>query len=310
MSKTRKDLQSKINPVNLGVGISMMKNMENGNILLKCTNEKSENKKKAEIENERSKTNLNADHNAEDENCVVYKMTLQRIKERTYYGSISHTHPLIEYSTVADYNLLENYLGYVNWNVEVLQQENVHEAFDSFINTIKDVIQKCTKILKKCNKYRKRNSCITVGIIKPTATKNTMYKETLKRPNDQDLQNRHFKQELEKKGNSPGALWDWTRTMITCQSCQNKKTKEIKNDNGEFITEEKIIASFFDDHYSTVEEKLASRIKRPNKPPVSKKCSLKSSMFFEPVTEHEIAGYIDALMSKKLQDLMASHPPL
>lgn len=168
-------------------------------------------------------------------------------------------------------------LQQTNWEA-VYNQSNVTLATNRFIDDLQQKINTNTsrKLIKRVD--IKRQEWITDGLITSCKTKDKLYKQMQKFPQDHNLKNKlktyknalnrllnitkinYYKQLVEKNKGNSRRLWNCFRN-ITNSNKKSTDIKQIKTKDGNVVTTEQEIANTFNDYFNQVGSSLAENIK-------------------------------------------------
>lgn len=213
-----------------------------------------------------------------------------------------------------NYKRLKKDLQDENW-YELYEQNNIDLITDTFIKKLTSYIERSTYLVKTNCKHKKRKEWITLGLIKSINTKNTMYQQLLSEPNNRELEKEYktykhklstlikktkvdyYKTLINKNKNSSKNLWVTVNNI--CNKTKPKSTiNKIQLEDGCIITEKSCIANRMNEHYSSLGERYANKIKVPNNFNDNIKI-LENTMYLYPTDELEIKKVIEKLKSKK-----------
>lgn len=211
-----------------------------------------------------------------------------------------------------NYNKLKARISKVDWNT-IYQLDDVEAITKEFINIVNTEITKSTNIIKIKNK--KRRTWITNGLITSINERDKMYQQIIKDPNNRILKEnyityrnmtnnlirktktQYFQKKIEKNKKDTKHLWNTVKEI-----CSQKKVHNRINsifDNGQILTDGKLITNNFNNHYVTVGKKLADQIiPNPNYDKPRNK-NIINSMYITPTNSIEINGIILSLRNGK-----------
>lgn len=200
----------------------------------------------------------------------------------------------------------------IDWN-SLYSCEDVDEMTNLFINNILKIVQKNTKKVKISKNLRSRKGWISQSLVKTINKKNELYQNlkifpsnlTLKQnyrrckrslaKSIADSKKQYFEKLINNQQNSK-CLWESVNKICN----KNKKKEEIERIkiNNTIISDKKEIANLFNEHYCSLGERYAQKIKKPqhfidNEPEVA------NNMFLGSVSEQEIVRIIRSMKTKK-----------
>lgn len=219
-----------------------------------------------------------------------------------------------KYKIFLDKNKLQEKLREEQW-VDVYSSSNVHEATEMFINKLKLNIQECTKTVKLKNKYQRRKSWVTNGLINAINKKDELYKIMKKYPtieNTNKYKNyrnklnelikktkfNYYQKIINENKNSSSSLWN-TIKEITHESKAEHEIQKIKTQDGMVITDEKEISNSFCNYFTEVGKNLADKIKTNNSDFPCNVSHMSNSIFLAETNKDEIIKTIQLLKNKK-----------
>lgn len=239
-----------------------------------------------------------------------YIIALQLILNHKLINSPNNVKTHIKY---IDYNKLKEVLKDISW--EDLENDNLENVTNKFINIIKNEIRRCTKIVKIKHKNKKRKNWITKELIKCINKRDKMYAELKNNPNNINLKDQYkkysndlnnvikkqkvdyFKKKVEKNSSCSKNLWD-----ITNEFCGMQKNRTniytVKNAKGDKINNNNEMSNMFNSFFSNIGKSLANNIVQDlEQQPVTKVQS--NSIFLNPTTPFEIKKFINELKNNK-----------
>ena len=213
-----------------------------------------------------------------------------------------------------DYKKLKNEIKEINWD-EFYRYKSINRAAEFLISKIELSLGNCSAKVKKKHTEIKRSNWITNGLVKSINEKDKMYR-MLKA--DQDNENlkakfkryrnrltdlikktkiNYFKKQIENNQNSTKNMWNTINSA--CGKVKKELIiKEIKEENGNTISDKREIVERFNSFFSGIGEKLAGQIVQPQNPFVENKIS-SNSIFISPTTSEEVERVVLDLKNKK-----------
>lgn len=219
-----------------------------------------------------------------------------------------------EYKKFLDYRGLTNDLLKVDWE-RFYSIEDLNIATDDLVRNINQSIKCNTKTVKI--KSNKNNSWITSALLNSINTKNKLYRETVKHPNDINLimkyknyrnkltnlikytKSRYYASQINKNRTSSGGMWQCVRSICGESGGRTNVICELKTKDGRQILNKVDIANEFNTYYTTLGEKMAADIKRPGNLPYDTDLTINETLYLEPTDENEICNLIKSLKGKK-----------
>lgn len=223
---------------------------------------------------------------------------------------------------------IKNHKKYINYKKLNLNLSNetwtdVYSCTDAdmatnlFTKKLLNYIKDCTAIKQIRRNSIKRKSWMTEGLLKSIETKNKLYKNVERNPEDTNTlnefrryrnklsnlikatKNNFYKAEIENNQNSPKQLWKCIKSISTSK---NKiSIKSIETENGEKTTNTSEIANRFVNYFSNIGYTLAKNIKKPNKK--FDKMRLVNSIVVNQTNEDEVKTTIKGLKVHKTPGL-------
>lgn len=205
---------------------------------------------------------------------------------------------------------LQNIMEQEQWN-DFYGCTDTDIACNIFINKLKDNINRCTSEYKVT--IKKRKSWITNGLVTSIQERDRMYYEMLNNPEDLELKNnyKNYRNKLnkiisktkneyyEKKiltTTDSKSIWKIVKQINNVPE-KNKSINEIKTKNGNVASNNKDIASEFNNFFADIGHKLATNIIQPNI--VYNEQINQNSIFLTDVTQIEIRQYLNSLKNNK-----------
>lgn len=247
---------------------------------------------------------------------ISYKITDHHPIVFTFNNTTKKTETNIRRTkSYTDYQKLRTDLKNESW-ASVLLSENLNLAVTSFLQILQQKISQNTKTVKQTNTKNGKNKWITKSLLNEIETKNNLYKEILKNPQDDQLKSRYkvyknqlsksitrakkdFAQKLiSKNSNKSEALWKCVNKICN-KPLQNTKIEKIELSNSEIVTDKKEIVNHFNNFFCEIGENLARDI-APLKDYTEKiDRSSKSLHFLRQTREEEVKKMITQLKTKK-----------
>lgn len=175
-----------------------------------------------------------------------------------------------EYKKFLDYRGLTNDLLKVDWK-RFYSIEDLNIATDDLVRNINQSIKCNTKTVKI--KSNKNNSWITSALLNSINTKNKLYRETVKHPDDINLimkyknyrnkltnlikytKSRYYASQINKNRTSSGGMWQCVRSICGESGGRTNVICELKTKDGRQILNKVDIANEFNTYYTTLGEK-------------------------------------------------------
>ncbi|KAG5888731.1 hypothetical protein JTB14_023806 [Gonioctena quinquepunctata] len=177
-----------------------------------------------------------------------------------------------------DYVKLNKHLEKEHWN-DVLQHNNIKNAYDTFINKFTDHLDRATKIRTiNNNTTKKLKPWITTGLIKSIRHRDKL-KNRLRKNYSTQLKddyknyrnklcklikytkNSYYKQKLLENGNNYKKTWQIiNETTNTAPKNTITNKSSLTDHNGTEITENQSKADFFNDHFAKIGQRMAEDI--------------------------------------------------
>ena len=236
----------------------------------------------------------------------------------------SNKSPEARYKRVTKIENLNNFandLQDIHWE-QVLDNNNVDKAYDSFINTIQSRFELHCPIKKVKNKNITRKPWLTNGLLNAFKKQKTLYKRFLRcRTKESEIKYKNYKNKLtsikrlsEKqyfsnllaaKKNDIKATWNILNTIINKRKPASNYPDSFQTDSGTKMTSKKEIANKFNDFFVNVGPNLAKDIRQKENISIHKYMDPPnaSSMFLTPVTETEILNIVNQCKSKTSADV-------
>lgn len=212
------------------------------------------------------------------------------------------TSDLDQYKRYVDYRAINNQLSSENWD-DVYNAQNVEDSMSIFIQKIKYFIAKNTRYVKAIRKTTGRKPWITPGLLKSINSKNDMYMQAKKYPDNELLQQRYkeyknclstlikqkkkeyYSSKISKGGQNSKTLWK-TVNEICNKNGQRGDLDHIKVAD-DVIDDHQDMANVFNKYFSSIGHKLAQAIKIPKKyKPIDNE--IEHRIFLVPTNEAEI----------------------
>jgi hypothetical protein len=212
-----------------------------------------------------------------------------------------------------DYNKLAEIGKNTNWTD--IQYNDPNTAIDQLIIKIKQCISK-SEILNKSNKTIPRKSWITKAIIKSCLTKERLYKQWKKDPNNtlkkdayknyakilhktiNIARNSHEKKLIEKNQNNQKNLWNIINTKLGKNIKNDNHINYLKHDNIK-ITNPDNIAENMNKYFCSIGKKMRNKIQKPQNENIQMPPMNDSSLYLFPTNSNEIREIIRCLKNKK-----------
>jgi hypothetical protein len=229
-------------------------------------------------------------------------------KNNCYYKRVHNEDNIIRF---------KNRLSKVNWN-EVLDNNNADDDYDKFVKHLKDVYDECIPLKKYRSKPKKdpRSPWITRGLLNSINTKNKLYKQYLRCPNDNTQQKfktfrnklhglirkskrNYFFKKFEDAKNNMRQTWKTINNVIG-RTQKQTLSEQYKRESGTIITDPTVISNEFNDFFVNVGPKLASQIHNSGKNYYDYlRAPCQKSIFMKPITESEILKIINKFDKNK-----------
>lgn len=223
------------------------------------------------------------------------------------------------YRNILNMDKFSEILSQKDWS-ELYQCENAESATEYFVNFLQNEINKCTSKIKIKRINKKRKDWITDGLVKSVNTKNIYQKQLLKNPHDKDLERKYknyrnklnsviktaktnfYRSQIEQRPYDSKTLWSVVNQATNNSFSGNKQVNNIRSETGEIIENDVEISNSFNDYFTGIGEKLASKINK-NKIPKVKRKSYHKTMFIVPADKNEVIREIKTLKNKKASGL-------
>lgn len=217
-----------------------------------------------------------------------------------------------KYRTIINYKQFESTLKNTSWD-EVYLAQNVESATQKFLDSFKNILKLCTVYIKIKRKKRKRKEWMTNGILNSINTKNDLFQEIIKRPNNIQLKNQykyyknkltnlikkakkdHYKNKINEKNDSK-SMWNIVNE-ITGKNITKHNITEIRQESGHLVHDNKKMANIFNKTYTEIGESLASKISQQNRN--FENSNVANSIYLTPTNMNEIEQIIKTLKNKK-----------
>lgn len=218
----------------------------------------------------------------------------------------------IEYNKL-NYCKLKQMASVESFNTVYLSQD-VNLATDSFIKTLKYIIDISTTKIKYRAKNKKKE-WMTAGLIKSIENRDKLYEAWL-RTKDEDtlrqfkihrnkitnliskLKNNHYKAEIQNNKNNTKKIWETVNKFVNKSKKVNIEINEIQLPNGTKTQETLDICNIFNNHYSSIGHKLATQISSNILGKMHVKENIKvpeNSLFLKNVNQTEVLNTIREL---------------
>lgn len=215
---------------------------------------------------------------------------------------------------VIDTPKLINFIKNENW-LNVYDCDNPETCVEIFLDIIKKLIKKATILKSYTSRNKKRKPWMTNGIVKSICTRDTLFQQHIKRPQDIEIKNQYINyrnkiNSLVKKAKSKylknlmyntekvdsKKLWEGVKTITNNSTKCNKEIKYILK-NATKITNKSEMAKQFNNYYANVGHNLAQKI--DYSPPLASTTEVTSSLFLYPTDVPEIKKFIKELKVNK-----------
>ena len=223
---------------------------------------------------------------------------------------------------------LETYLNDLNKKLSVVNIEDnkpVDEQLVELISILNEVTDKHAP-MKKLSRNEKRLALrpwLSKGLLNSIKRKNKMFRELLKKHDDILAQRYksyrnvlHRALELSKRNyflhrfyehkDSPGRTWQTINELTNLKKNKGVQLEHLLVDDGSIVNDPTEIANKLNEHFATIGEKLASKIKTVNNQTNNQQVFTTlgsnkqiSSIFLSPSSPEEIVSIIDSLNDKK-----------
>lgn len=195
---------------------------------------------------------------------------------------------------------------------EIYNVGNIESGFKKLLTLIVENIEKHTFYISKPRK--KRKNWITNGIIKSINVRDKMYHQ-LQARFDANLKVRYikyrnylnnlikvtkanyYKQKIKCNSDNNKTLWETVKELTSSRKSQ-RNIRHI-NQDGKIIDSNKLMAEIFNNHYATIGEKLANKIKNNTTEFSVMHHSHPKSMFITPIGVGEVEDVIKQLKNNK-----------
>lgn len=218
------------------------------------------------------------------------------------------------FSKIVDYKKLQETLSRISWD-RVYLSENTESATKHFISIILNAINDCTTFKRNRRKNSKKTPWITNALVKSVHTKNLMFKNLQKDPNNVQLQiqyknyknrltalikktkNQYYSDKIKNNISDSKNLWKVVQE-ITKAKTKTTDIQSIKNEEGLVLSDKKEISNEFIKTFTKMGKTLASKIKRDANYN-EKKFISPNSFFLRPTDSLEIKKIITELSNNK-----------
>ena len=201
-------------------------------------------------------------------------------------------------------------------NISVENSDNVDDLFLQFTKTFINTIDKNApyRELTRREQKIKQKPWITQKIRKAILKKNKLYKKSIKSKNPTDQhayktfsnslnslkkqsKKKYYDQLVKNSKNSSKRTWKVINDIVNLKKGKDKSISQIKDENGNQISEPNQIAQTVNKFFVNIGKKLSSTFPSTN----SKLnfASNKKSFFFKPITEYEIRRHISQMDESK-----------
>lgn len=199
-----------------------------------------------------------------------------------------------------------------NWQ-SFYSSENPEQATDILMNKLKEILNKSTTKIKQKN-IKKRKEWMTAGLLTSIATRDHIYNELTKNPNDNELKekyriyknkvnnlikttkNNYYREKLDKCKNNTKKVWEIVNDITNDQKTKNNTINKIKVD-GNIIENKKQIANEYNKHYSEIGTKMANKIISPEQKFLE--TAFDKTFYLSPIKESEVDLFIQSLKNFK-----------
>lgn len=233
-----------------------------------------------------------------------------------HYNEPSNNSNLTEQEviTYCDTNKFVNLIKNTQWN-NVLASNDPKIAYQTFYDTINNIIKNCSNTKTKSNrKYKKIKPWITNGIIASIKHRDKMKKHLLKNKNNEKLlieykmyrnqlnkiiinvKNDYYAQQILNNNKNIKKIYDIISKAANEQN--NKKTnKDIKvcNSNNLDFNSDKEMANYCNEYFSQIGLDMAAKINNTINNSSIKYPAIMNSMALSPVNKNEIIKHINSL---------------
>lgn len=223
-----------------------------------------------------------------------------------------------------DYVQLENLLSQLEWS-NILVNSDVESCTLEFVTVLQNVMETCTHNCKISCKNLRLRPWITQGLLTSIRKRDKLKKQCTLNPNNIEILNsyKNYRNNLTKLIRK--TKYQYYKTKI--QSCNNdlKKTwkivkeatnditgncdiKKIVDENDRTLTDPALIADEFNNYFSKVGQRLASKIKKSRPNYIERAGTNLNSFYFTPLTENELILQIKTLKNNRASgdDLITS----
>lgn len=238
------------------------------------------------------------------------------------WNHVSKSQPADKISKFTNWKSVNEKLSTQKWN-SVLRISDVDEAFDNFINTIREIIDSCTteKRVQICN-YKSRSPWISHSLVKLSAWKNELFRLTKKYPNNASLKyqldevtknlriqmrtekRKYFSRKIEACGGNSAKYWQLIKGVT---QGPNHEIKAIKMDGKTIPAKgnEGLVANAFNEYFSTVVQRLLAGVNQsvPRFPGSGSTKRSVNSFVCGDVTPSEIAEIVVKMPNKTSKGL-------
>lgn len=218
------------------------------------------------------------------------------------------------YKTYINHDKFQNMINCVSW--DFLHHSDADSAMTELNNVIQNTLLQCSKQIKTRRKKDKISPWITRGLLTSINTKNKLYKDLQKQPQNDELKRRYTTQRNLLNNLVRISKYKYYQSVITGNQSKStelwkivnklnnsNKTKNDLNDlvlksDGKYLTNSKDIANYFNSTFIKTGESLASKISpHPSYQPPKQKQS--NSFVFFPTDKCEIHDIISELKPNK-----------
>lgn len=214
-----------------------------------------------------------------------------------------------------DYRKLNIAVSNENWE-EVYVEQNTSYAFECFITKLKGHIKDSTsEYSANNNRNKKRQLWITGGLLKSVQTKQKLYNQHRRYPQNEiyereyktyknklkklieETKRKFFVDKINENGKDSKLLWD-TVNQYTSRKIQNKMPIAYIEHNNKGIKDKKEIADCFNEYFSELGETMAKNITKPTIYIQPQKINDRT-IFLNPTNEFEVSNVIENLKLRK-----------
>lgn len=276
---------------------------------------------------------INDENSCLDHIFIKSKQNLEQFKTFIFEYQITDHYPLIIQSklnyniktknndifkTYLNYNKLINLFSKIDWT-KYYKLKTSNELANYLIEIVQTNTEKCKHKIKL--KKRKRKEWITNGLINSINTKNELYKQLKRNPNNvlllykyklyknklnsliKKTKINYYKKQIDKNCKTSKNLWDCIKKICNEKKKQNF-ISDIKLFNGEISNDEKIISNNFINYFSEIGEKLANKIKNDNHNDYNNNLTetlptYSNSIYLKRTNYNEITNLIESLKPRK-----------